>query len=126
MADDATPALLATTIDCVDLEGMTDFWGTLLGVEHQVHEPFGFLAPSEGRRATIWLQRVPEERVGKNRVHLDLVARDLAAACRRVVALGGSLGDERSWREFRWRTCLDPEGNEFDIMQAQDPPPDAD
>ena len=126
MADDATPALLATTIDCVDLEGMTEFWGTLLGVSHQVHEPFGFLAPSEGRRATIWLQRVPEQRVGKNRVHLDFVAGDLAAACRRVVALGGSLGDERSWQDFRWRTCLDPEGNEFDIMQAQDPPPDAD
>ena len=125
MTGDATPALLATTIDCVDLDGMTRFWSMLLDVEAEIHEPFGFLRPSEGRKATIWLQRVPEERVGKNRLHLDFVVRDLGGACQRVVDLGGSLGSESSWESFHWRTCLDPEGNEFDIMQAQEPPPEA-
>ncbi|MEM9041563.1 MAG: VOC family protein [Actinomycetota bacterium] len=124
MAGDVKPALLATTIDCVDLEPMAEFWADLLGVEHQVHEPFAFLGPTEGRRATIWLQRVPEERVGKNRLHLDFVVRDLDAACDRVVELGGALGPERSWQAFHWRTCSDPEGNVFDLMKAQEPPPD--
>ena len=119
MAEPTSPALLATTIDCADLEGMAAFWADLLGVEHQIHEPFAFLAPTEGRRATIWLQRVPEERVGKNRLHLDFVVADLAGACRRVESLGGSLGSESSWLHFHWRTCMDPEGNEFDIMQAE-------
>jgi predicted enzyme related to lactoylglutathione lyase len=121
MTDYTAPALLATTIDCTDLEGMTSFWADLLGVEHQVHEPFAFLNPTEGRRVTIWLQRVPEKRAGKNRLHLDFVVGDLAAACERVEELGGSLGAEHSWDQFRWRTCRDPEGNEFDLMQAPSP-----
>lgn len=119
MADSATPGLLATTIDCVDLEGMTTFWSTLLDVDAEIHEPFGFLAPGEGRRVTLWLQRVPEPREGKNRLHLDFVVADLDAACARVQELGGSVGESGSWLNFSWRTCADPEGNVFDIMQAQ-------
>lgn len=118
---DATPTILASTIDCNDLEVMTAFWAGLLEVESQIHEPFGFLAPSDGRRATIWLQRVPEPRSGKNRVHLDFVAKDLGAACDRVVALGGAVGEQSEWQGFLWKTCTDPEGNSFDIMQAQQP-----
>jgi len=115
----AVPTMLASTVDCVDLETMTHFWAALLDVEFQIHEPFGFLAPSDGRRVTIWLQRVPEESVGKNRVHLDFVVEDLAAASERVISLGGSVGDRREWQGFVWNTCADPEGNVFDIMQAQ-------
>ena len=121
MTDAATPVMIASTIDCQDLESVTSFWASLLEVEYQIHEPFGFLAPSENRRVTIWLQRVPEGRDGKNRVHLDFVAGDLDAACERVVALGGSVGETHSWQDFRWKTCADPEGNLFDIMQAQQP-----
>ncbi|MEM9034121.1 MAG: VOC family protein [Actinomycetota bacterium] len=124
MTDEVRPALLATTIDCVDLEPMAAFYGALLGVHHQILEPFAFLAPTEGRRATIWLQRVPEQRVGKNRLHLDFVVHDLDAACHRVEELGGALGAERRWQDFHWRTCTDLEGNAFDLMQAQAPPTD--
>lgn len=113
------PVLIAATIDCNDLETMSRFWGELLDVEFQVVDRFGFLAHAPGRKVTIWLQRVPEERVGKNRVHLDLVAGDLDAALARVVSLGGAVGDRREWQSFVWNTCTDPEGNEFDIMQAQ-------
>ena len=116
---DATPKLIASTIDCADLEGMTRFWGELLGVEYQIHEHFGFLAHAEERKVTIWLQRVPEERVGKNRVHLDFAARDLEGALDRVRDLGGSVGERQEWSGFVWHICQDPEGNVFDIMQAQ-------
>ncbi len=116
-----TPKLLASTIDCIDLEAMTEFWSSLLDVEYEIHEPYGFLAPTEGRRATLWIQRVPEPKVGKNRVHLDFVVQDLAAACERVVSLGGSIGDRSNWQDFVWNTCADPEGNLFDIMQGQQP-----
>jgi predicted enzyme related to lactoylglutathione lyase len=46
---------------------------------------------------------------------------DLDAALERIVTLGGTVGDEQSWNEFVWRTCADPEGNLFDVMQAQNP-----
>ncbi len=113
------PTLIAATIDCSDLEAMTRFWGGLLGVEIQIVEHFGFLAHAPDRKVTIWLQRVPEERAGKNRVHLDFVVGDLDASLDRVVTLGGGIGERREWHGFVWNTCTDPEGNEFDIMQAQ-------
>ena len=70
---------------------------------------------------SIWLQRVPEPRHGKNRAHLDFVARDLEGAERRIVALGGTIGERHRWHNFEWRMCYDPEGNVFDVMQAQNP-----
>ena len=117
----ATPRLIAATIDCNDLEAMTRFWGTLLDVEFQVVEHFGFLAHAPDRKVTIWLQEVPEKKERKNRVHLDLVAADLDAALDRVSDLGGGVGDRHEWHGYVWNTCTDPEGNVFDIMQAQEP-----
>ena len=117
----ATPKLLATTIDCNDLEAMTTFWSSLLAVESEIHEPFGFLAPTEGRKATIWLQRVPEKRAGKNRLHLDFVVEDLDEIATQVVELGGSVVGDSGWQDFVWKTFADPEGNLFDIMAAPVP-----
>jgi predicted enzyme related to lactoylglutathione lyase len=117
----AVPFIIASTIDCNDLEAMTAFWGGLLDVETQIHDQFGFLAHAIDRKVTIWLQKVDEPKVGKNRVHLDFAVPDLDAALERVIELGGTVGDEQTWQGFSWRTCADPEGNVFDIMQAQTP-----
>ncbi len=113
------PRLIAATIDCSDLERMTRFWGELLGVEFRVVEHFGFLAHAADRKVTLWLQQVPEPRAGKNRVHLDFVVADLPAALDRVRQLGGGVEERREWEGFIWNVCTDPEGNVFDIMQAQ-------
>lgn len=113
------PLLIAATIDCTDLEGMTRFWGELLDVEFQVVDHFGFLAHAPDRKVTLWIQRVPEAKAGKNRVHLDLVVENLDAALERVRLLGGSVGDRQTWQGHIWNVCADPEGNVFDIMQAQ-------
>ena len=111
--------MIALTIDCSDLELMTTFWSEFLQTEVQgVHEPFAFLTPPEGTGISIWLQRVPEERTEKVRIHLDFAARDLDAATRRVEELGGSVGEQHQWESFTWKQCFDPEGNVFDIMQA--------
>jgi predicted enzyme related to lactoylglutathione lyase len=118
---DTAPLMIAATIDCNDLELMTAFWAELLGVESQIHDQFGFLGHSPDRKVTIWLQKVPEEKAGKNRVHLDFVAQDLGATVEQIVALGGAAGDMSDWQGFVWRTCTDPEGNVFDVMQAQQP-----
>ncbi len=120
MTSPATPLMIAATIDVSDLEAASRFWSELLEVELLgIHEPFAFLGTAEGRKISIWLQLVDEEKAGKNRCHLDFVASDLEAAEKKVVALGGSLGDRSSWQQYKWRTCLDPDGNEFDIMQAE-------
>lgn len=63
----------------------------------------------------VFLQRVPEGRVGKNRLHLDLTADDPNAELVRLLELGASmLADRRS--SEHWVTLADPEGNEFCLM----------
>ncbi len=71
---------------------------------------------------TIWLQRVPEPRVGKNRIHLDFAVPDLEATEQRIVELGGKLGERQSFHEFVRRVCEDPEGNVFDVMAVPEAP----
>ena len=102
MSDDATPLMIAATVDVSDLEKSAEFYSKLLGLEVLgVIDPFAFLGAAENRKVAIWLQKVPEEKAGKNRCHLDFVANDLEAAERRVVELGGSLGERQSCYYFR-------------------------
>ncbi|NND01336.1 MAG: VOC family protein [Acidimicrobiia bacterium] len=125
MSDDAslteaTPLMIAATIDVSDLEIAAGFYSELLGLEVMgIIDPFAFLSAAETRKVAIWLQKVPEEKAGKNRCHLDFVSNDLESTEKRIIALGGSLGERQSWQEYLWRTCFDPDGNEFDVMQAQ-------
>ena len=115
------PVQIAVTVDCNDLDAQFAFWTEFLELEGEIHEPFGFIPAPEGRTGAIWLQRVPEARSGKNRLHLDFVVADLDAAERRVESLGGSIHSMHLWQDFAWRTCADPEGNLFDVMQSQTP-----
>ncbi len=125
-ADDI-PLMAAVTIDCNDLDRMADFWSRLLGVEITAQQDeFAFLGYPPNRRVTIWLQRVPEPREGKTRVHLDLAVPDLEAAEKRIEELGGRLLDRQGWEGFEWRMCEDPEGNVFDVMRAPSQPAEGD
>ena len=63
-------------------------------------------------------QQVPDEKSGKNRLHLDLVVEDLDASTAEIESLGGRWlepGHTHDLEGFRWRRMADPEGNEFDI-----------
>jgi hypothetical protein len=65
----------------------------------------------------------PDEKHGKNRVHLDLRTRDLEAEVSRVLALGATrLTDEQIEEHgWAWHILADPDGNEFCVLR---PPPD--
>src|SRR5262245_24587199 len=66
----------------------------------------------DGPGPTWFFQEVPEPKPGKNRVHLDLSAPDRAAETERLVALGASV-----FKEYEGHTTLlDPEGNEFCLV----------
>ena len=114
-----TPLLVAVTIDCADPEGLAAWWAQLLGVQvTHADAQFAFLGYAPDRKATIWFQKVPEEKAGKNRVHLDFAVQDLEGTEAKIVEMGGSLGDRHRWHDAEWRVCRDPEGNEFDVMRA--------
>jgi len=63
------------------------------------------------------LQKVPEQHKNKNRAHIDLDVKDLEAAVRRVVDLGGTKLDEFSEYGITWAVMADPDGNEFCLVQ---------
>jgi predicted enzyme related to lactoylglutathione lyase len=112
-------SLLYVTIDATDAPRAAAFWSALLGTEIDADFDDGrflFLKPKEGL-PVLCIQRVPEPKGGKNRVHLDLAVDDLEAATARVEELGGRWTDgrDRELDPFRWRTMADPDGNEFDI-----------
>lgn len=68
-----------------------------------------------GRR--ILFQVVPEPKVAKNRVHLDLVVgpEHVDAEVERLVALGATTLGVHDGPQGRWVLMADPEGNEFDV-----------
>jgi hypothetical protein len=112
---------IQVTFDCAEPERLARFWCGVLGYEH---EGSACIDPS-GVGPRLYFQRVPEGKVVKNRLHLDvrvgtgLVGAERVAAleaeCARLVALGAVrvrllLADGQN------ESCLvmqDIEGNEF-------------
>lgn len=93
-------------IDATDLDRLADFWSRLLDLEITRREA-GWI--SLGPHVAI--QRVPEPKAAKNRMHLDLVPDDFTAAVALATQLGATpLG---VMRENLWQVWRDPEGNEF-------------
>ena len=87
-------------IDCSDLARSADFWARVLGYvfEGPAVGTYQGLIPADGQGVAILLQRVPERKDGKNRLHLDLRTPDLDAEVRRVVGIGASLLTSRPTR----------------------------
>jgi predicted enzyme related to lactoylglutathione lyase len=110
---------LQVNIDCADLDRMVAFYTAALG--YVAHGSSGVtyrsvIPAAGGRGPKIVFQKVPEAKVGKNRVHLDLIVGDvIEAEAARFVALGARrlsaepIGDD----ECRWIVMADPEGNEL-------------
>lgn len=133
-------------IDCADPARLAEFWAQLLGYKLQ-DPPAGFatweealtawglpkdqwnsasaVVDPEGQGPRIFFQRVPEPKVVKNRVHLDVNVGGghatplgerrtrVDTAVERVVALGASKVRPYEERGEYWVVMQDPEGNEF-------------
>jgi len=135
--------------DCSDPARMASFWAAALHYKLQDPPP-GFdswpawlktqgipesewnsasaVVDPEGRGPRIYFQRVPEGKVVKNRVHLDLNVggprtappegrrRRIDAEVERLVALQARKVRTLEQRGEYFVNMLDPEGNEFDVQ----------
>jgi predicted enzyme related to lactoylglutathione lyase len=114
----ADTRFLFITIDANDAPAVAGFWAALLGTAIDAEMDDGRFIFLEGRDdlPVVCIQRVPEAKAAKTRIHLDLGVDDLEAATARVLELGGSWdGQDRQLERFTWRTFADPEGTEFDL-----------
>jgi predicted enzyme related to lactoylglutathione lyase len=112
---------LVVVIDCGDLDRAAQFWASVLGYARR-GGPGGryqALVPADGHGVEILLQRVPDVKSGKNRLHLDLRTADLNSEVGRVVALGARRLTSEPVREegWSWHILADPDGNEFCVLQ---------
>jgi predicted enzyme related to lactoylglutathione lyase len=121
---------LVIVIDCSDLDGAARFWSGVLDYEDSPpgdgpagSERYRGLQPENGVGIDVLLQRVPDVKSQKNRLHLDLRTPDLDTEVRRVLGLGASLLTSEPVAEdgWLWHILADPDGNEFCVLQ---PPAD--
>lgn len=83
------------------------------GIDDPEDDPSVLVEAGPGVRPRMFFVKVPEHKVVKNRVHLDLSAEDADAEVERLVALGATVAGSYA----DWVTLTDPEGNEFCVMR---------
>ncbi|MGH8972670.1 MAG: VOC family protein [Acidimicrobiia bacterium] len=107
-------------IDCRNPGPLADFWCEVLGYRVLSAEADGVLIGSpDGSGWGIDFLVVPDGKVVKNRLHLDLRPDDQEAEVKRVLALGATRVDVGQGDDVSWVVLADPEGNEFCILEAQ-------
>jgi predicted enzyme related to lactoylglutathione lyase len=112
-------------IDAQDIDRLARFWSAALGYERLDAWDQSYLnlrpAPKGADGPPVLLQRVPEGKAGKNRLHLDLHPDDGPATVERLIGLGGTpVGDPNTeYLEAHgtaFQVMADPEGNEFCVV----------
>ena len=108
-------------LDCADPEALAGFWRETLDYrDYYVAEDVAILVPKEGVSPPLVLQRVPEPRAGKNRMHLDIHVVDIDAEATRLERLGAKRVSSSAFDEHgtRWHLMADPEGNELCVCDG--------
>jgi predicted enzyme related to lactoylglutathione lyase len=109
-------ARVELVLDCAEPKRLSTFWREALSYRDYYSDPnLAVLVPKEGIGSPLLLQRVPEPKAGKNRMHLDIVVDDIEAEVDRLYQLGAQRIDEglQSFGGTRWVRMSDPEQNEF-------------
>lgn len=103
------------TIDSTDPRALAEFWTKALDttIDQDYDGFFVVLKPTGESGPYVGLQKVPEERVGKNRAHVDFHTEDRQAEVARLVSLGAKEVAEHTVPGLSWTVLQDPEGNEF-------------
>ncbi len=126
--------LTEISLDCHDPDLLADFWSAALdwvvlhrepglveiGPQRQDDQALLEAVRSGPVAPTMFLAEVPEHKVVKNRMHLDLspVDRSRDEAVDRLLALGASRADVGQTGEESWVVLADPEGNEFCVLRS--------
>lgn len=114
----------ALCIDSRDPARLAAFWQEALGWRrtHEEDDEVVLEPPAgskeDGVAPDLLFLRVPEERAGKNRLHIDLRPTAQAAEVARLEAHGARRIDIGQ-KEVSWVVMADPEGNEFCVLASR-------
>lgn len=114
---------IGTTLDSNDPEKIADFWQQVIGFKTRVGDgnPYITLSDSEVGRPLnhLTIQRVPEAKAAKHRLHLDLFVADDVAAIAELEALGATVlvpTDGPGHQGMTATVMADPDGGEFCVV----------
>ncbi len=114
-------------VDTTDPSRLAGFWQAALGWRRTFDKDDQVaLEPPEGSREDgvvpdLLFLRVPGEKPGKNRLHLDVRPEDQAAEVARLEGLGARRVDIGQGADVGWVVLADPDGNEFCVLQPLTP-----
>ena len=109
------------TVDSAEPRPLARWWAEVLGwVTTLDEDDEQEIRPAPETTPGIMFVRVPGEKAGKNRLHLDLRPDDHDAELARVLALGARRTDIAQG-DVPWAVLADPEGNEFCILGSPHP-----
>jgi predicted enzyme related to lactoylglutathione lyase len=109
-------ATVEIVLDCERPERLVKFWREALDYrEYYTDANLAVLVPKAGTASPLLLQKVPEPKAGKNRMHVDIVVDDVETEVHRLLALGARRIDDdvQTFGGTRWVVMSDPEQNEF-------------
>ena len=113
-------SLFAVAFDCADAAALARFWADVLGrqvAENSTSEQVVLLAgDGDTSGPPIVFNKVPEPKIVKNRLHLDLISDTFDAETERLLSLGAQRLRDLQGDKSRWTTFADIEGNEFDLI----------
>jgi hypothetical protein len=119
-------------IDCADPRALARFWCSVLDYQVQDEDDgivtIGSPPAPEGKNQPgpvppmLTFARVPETKIVKNRLHLDVnpVDREQDEEVRRLLDLGARRADVGQG-DVSWVVLADPEGNEFCVLATRHP-----
>jgi Glyoxalase-like domain len=110
----------ALAFDTADPVVVATFWAGALAFDLADADPeLSFVADPSKRSRGLFFQPVPEPKIVKNRVHLDLrPATSMAEEVERLRDLGATELRYVDEGHGSWTVMQDPEGNEFCVLRA--------
>jgi predicted enzyme related to lactoylglutathione lyase len=112
-------------IDVSDLDQAATFWSAALNA---VEEPLPEISSRIYRHLRlpdseirILLQKTGDQKLSKERMHLDLETDDVEAEVKRLETLGAKRWDHQQERGFAFWVMRDPWENEFCVLETEFP-----
>jgi len=104
-------------VDCADPRVLAQLCSAVLGGAPCARdESWHYVDPPGWTRLAF--QEVPEAKIVKNRLHLDVGVSDIVAATRQAKVLGAQrVGGIQGDTAGSFQVLLDPEGNEWSLVQ---------